>query len=254
MTFSEMLQAAADFWRPNRYCLKKYLLRDDKPHPIAIICPGGGYGMVCSFVEGLPFARALNTMGFHAFVVYYRVKSKARYPAPLEDLERAVREIFTHADQWRLDTDSYSLWGSSAGGHLAASFCAGNRSVPKPAALILSYPVITMGESTHKGSRKNLLGDVPDPGLVKRLSVEKQVTTAFPPTFVWCNDADDTVNPVNSRMLDTALTAAGVTHEFRQYPGTAHGMGLGKGQPCEGWLDGAVRFWEKQRRKDEGGI
>ena len=97
MTLSDMAQAAKDFWRPNQYGLKRYLIEDGKQHPFALICPGGGYGMVCSFVEGLPYARELNKRGYHAFVLYYRVKKKARYPAPQEDLERAIREVLAHA-------------------------------------------------------------------------------------------------------------------------------------------------------------
>lgn len=249
MTFSEILCAAVDFWRPNRYGLEKYLLNDGRPHPFAVICPGGGYGMVCSFLEGLPYAKALNALGYHAFVVYYRVRGKARYPAPQEDLERAVREIFAHADEWMLDTNGYSLWGSSAGGHLAASFCTENRPVPRPAALVLCYPVVTMGKLTHRGSRESLLGKSPAPELISRLSVEARVTPDFPPTFVWCGTADRTVDPANSRMLADALAANGVPHEFREYPGVDHGVGVGRGLACEGWLEKAVRFWDSRREE-----
>ena len=94
MKLPEMLQAAHDFWRPNRYGLKPYLVNDGKKHPFAVICPGGGYSMVCSFVEGKPFAQALNERGYHAFVVYYRVKRKALYPAPHDDLERAKEAAY----------------------------------------------------------------------------------------------------------------------------------------------------------------
>lgn len=96
-TFSENLQAAYDFWRPNRWGIRPYLLKDGRKHPFAIIVPGGAYGMVCSYVEGLPFAKALNEKGYHAIVAYYRVKNKAKYPAPQDDLERAIREVFAHA-------------------------------------------------------------------------------------------------------------------------------------------------------------
>ena len=47
-TLPEQLETAYDFWRPNRWGLKKYLIRDGKEHPFALIVPGGGYRMVCS--------------------------------------------------------------------------------------------------------------------------------------------------------------------------------------------------------------
>lgn len=251
LTFPQMLEAAWDFWRPNRHGLRKYLLQDGKKHPFAVICPGGGYSMVCSFLEGTPYAKKLNEMGFHAFVVYYRVKKKARFPAPQEDLAWAIREILDHAERWNLDAENYSVWGSSAGGHLAASFGTAaigyqNYQIHKPGALILAYPVITMGKETHTGARKNLLGKAPSDTLVNCTSVERQITSDYPKTFLWCGDADKTVSPKNSRALASQLAAHEIEHQFIEYPGVDHGVGLGNGIACEGWIEKAVRFWRKQ--------
>ena len=246
MTLSEKMEAAYDFWRPNRWGLKKYLVQDGKEHPFAVICPGGGYSMVCSYVEGLPFAKALNAKGCHAIVVYYRVKRKALYPAPQDDLMRAIREIFAHAAEWKLDTGSWSLWGSSAGGHLAASFCTENRDVSKPNALILTYPVISMNEHTHADTRRNLCGVHPDPATYERLSVERHITKDFPPTYVWNGTDDRSVDPKNSRALAQALQEAGVPFLHEEFQGVGHGVGLATGTAAEPWFDHAITFWEEQ--------
>lgn len=245
MTFAQSIQAARDLWRPNRYELKRFLINDGKTHPFAVICPGGGYGMCCSFVEGVPYARKLNKLGYHAFVVYYRTREKARYPAPQEDLARAIREIFDHAEEWMLDARGYSLWGSSAGGHLAASLMLEREkyALPCPSALILSYPVVTMGELTHPGSRDNLLGKEPAAQDVDRLSVERQIISDYPPTYLWCGTADRTVDPKNSRMMAEALRKQGVPYQFEEFEGVDHGVGLGEGLACESWFGNAVRFW-----------
>ena len=238
--------------RKNEYALKSYRLKDGKTHPVAVICPGGGYRRVCSFVEGHPFAKKLNAMGYHAFVVYYRVNVLARYPAPQEDLARAVREIHSHAEEWKLDMKGYSVWGSSAGGHLAASFGTENMGyvrygLPKPGALILTYPVVTMGEKTHEGSRNFLIGQSPDGDMVHFASVERQITSAYPPTFLWWGSADSCVDPENSRMLREALEAQNIPCQCIEYPGVEHGVGIGRGLACEGWLEKAVAFWESNR-------
>lgn len=255
MTALEMLSGASDFWRRNQYALKEYVIFDGKKHPFALICPGGGYGMVCSFIEGEPYAKALNARGYSAFVVYYRVKKRARYPSPQQDVARALGDILSRADTLKLETSGYSLWGSSAGGHLAASF--GTKTMgyakyglPRPGVLVLTYPVITMGLHTHIGSRKNLLGETPDFEQIRLTSVEKQVTADYPPPFIWCGMDDHTVEPINSRMLADALASNGVPHLFRQYPGVDHGVGLGRALACESWFSEAVEFWEQQCFRD----
>lgn len=251
MTLDEMWQAAFDFWRGRDYGLKEYVIRDGKKHPFALICPGGAYEMICSFTEGLPYVKRLNKLGYSAFVLYYRCQKKARFPAPQDDIARALRDILGRAVELDLDTEGYSVWGSSAGGHVAASFGTermgwARYGLPKPGALVLTYPVVTMGELTHAGSRKNLLGEDPAKEQIALTSVENQVTSAYPPTFLWCGDADKTVDPENSRMLARALERCGVPYEFAEYPGVDHGVGLGKGLACEGWFDRAVAFWARQ--------
>lgn len=241
-----------DTHRKNEYALKPYLLRDGRTHPVAIICPGGGYRRVCSFVEGHPYAKRLNKMGCHAVVVCYRVREKAAFPNPQDDLARAVREIHSHEKDWKLDLRGYSIWGSSAGGHLAACFgtdAMGYRkySLPKPGALILCYPVVTMGEKTHPGSRNFHLGPAPSQELMDLTSVEKQVTEQYPPTFLWWGDRDETVDPINSKMLQTQLEQHRIPCLCREYHNVGHGVGVIRNLPCEGWFEDAVHFWLEHR-------
>lgn len=247
MSLKEKIEYITDIYRPNRYELKPYLINDGKKHPFAVICPGGGYGAVCSFGEGRPFAEKLNKMGYHAFVVYYSIKKKARYPQPQLDLKRAIEEIFANADEWKLDTSDFSIWGSSAGGHLVASYCTEKWGTPKPTAIVLVYPVISMGEHTHKGSRENLLGKNPSADMIEKLSVEKNITADYPPTFVWYGTADDIVTPLNTSMLTKALTEFSVPHKVEEYEGIGHGAGLAAGTVAEGWFESAVEFWQGQR-------
>jgi acetyl esterase/lipase len=114
----------------------------------------------------------------------------------LEDAARAIRTIRARAAEWKIDPKRIGILGFSAGGHLAATiathFDSGKpgasdpigRVSSRPDLAILIYPVITMGEKTHAGSKKNLLGDNPTPELVALLSNEKQVTAETPPTFL----------------------------------------------------------------------
>ena len=103
-------QIRDNFLARNRYALDlRFVLRDGKKHPAAILIPGGAYRAVCSFIEGVPIARKLNEKGISAIILYYRVRRKASYPAPMDDLARAVRECLEKADELGLDMDSYSV-------------------------------------------------------------------------------------------------------------------------------------------------
>ena len=249
MTFDTFIRAAQDYFKGNYYYLEEYVLKDGKKHPFALICPGGGYEVVCSYIEGRPYAKELNRRGYSAFVVHYRCKDKGRFPAPQEDVARALEYILLRAEEWNLETNNYSLWGGSAGGHLAASMGLKNigfqkYGLPNPKAIILAYPVVTMGDETHLGSRTVLLGENPTEEDIYLTSVEKNITEDYPPTFIWYGDADKVVDPVNSKMLANALQEKNVPHIIQEYKNVDHGVGMGKGLSCEGWFDRAIAFWE----------
>ena len=239
-----------DIFRRNRYELNtEFVIRDGKKHPCAILVPGGGYSMVCSFIEGVPIARKLNEKGISAVILYYRVRKKAAFPNPMDDLAKGVREALDRAEELDLDMENYSIWGASAGGHLTASFGTDNigylkYGLPKPGALVLSYPVISADlEITHKGSKDNLLGENATREMIDMTSIQKHVHPEYPDTYVWCGDADELVDPKNSILLKEALDACGVRSRLEIFEGVAHGVGPGTGTNAEGWIDHAVDFW-----------
>ena len=241
------------FLSKNEYrIIDDYVIRDGKTHPVAFLVPGGGYYMVSGFIEGSPIATKLNELGVSAVIVYYRVKKKALYPAPLEDLAKAIREVFTRADEYGIDKENYSIWGGSAGAHLAGAFGTKNMGypnygLPKPKALILSYPVISMTKAlTHKQSHDFFLGKNASAQQEDFASVEKNIDREYPATFIWCSDDDAVVNPENTRQMVAALNKAGVPTESLIYHGVMHGAGPATGTAAEGWINKAVDFWKKQ--------
>ena len=76
--------------------LEPYLLgRSGAPRGCVIVFPGGGYCVRAPHEAG-PIAERFNQMGFHAFVLQYRV-APYRYPAPQRDALRAVRLVRSRA-------------------------------------------------------------------------------------------------------------------------------------------------------------
>jgi acetyl esterase/lipase len=204
-----------------------------------VVCPGGGYRNLAMDHEGVQIARWLNSIGVAAFVLKYRLGPRYHHPAPLDDAQRALRYVRLNAAKFRIDHDRVGIWGFSAGGHLASTaathFDRGDaaaaepidRMNARPDFAILGYPVISfMTEYTHEGSRRNLLGDNPDPELVELLSNEKQVTAETPPTFLFHTNEDTGVPPENSVLFYLALRKAGVPAELHIYERGRHGVGL----------------------------
>jgi len=217
-----------------------------------VIFPGGGYGHLAVDHEGRQVAQWLNSLGVTAFVLKYRHRNSGAgygHPAPLQDAQRAVRMVRSHAKEWDVDPNRIGILGFSAGGHLAATegthfqknYYELKDSIDqvscRPDFMILIYPVITLNELyTHAGSKLNLLGDNPDQSLVESLSNERQVTSDTPPTFLVHANDDKAVPPENSIFFYLALRKAKVPAEMYIYESGGHGFGLGKkGSAASSW-------------------
>ncbi|MCG3198291.1 MAG: hypothetical protein GHCLOJNM_02788 [bacterium] len=207
-----------------------------------VVCPGGGYSGLAEH-EGRDIARWLNSLGIAGFVLKYRHSPRYGHPAPLQDAARAVRTVRARGSEWGVDPARIGIMGFSAGGHLASTlgthFDSGNptdedpieRAGSRPDLLILCYPVISMGDLGHKGSRKNLLGENPSEELVELLSNEKQVTPRTPPTFLFHTADDGGVDAGNSLAFAEALRKAGVPYELHVFQQGRHGVGLALNDP-----------------------
>ena len=224
--------------------LTPYLPADDKASGTAIVvCPGGGYGGLAGH-EGEGYAKWLADNGVAAFVLKYRLGSKGyRHPVMLGDASRAIRLVRAKAADWKLDPKRIGIMGSSAGGHLASTavthFDTGKadatdaieKQSSRPDFGILCYAVVSMQDGvTHGGSKRNLLGDKPDPALVELLSNERQVTKETPPCFVWSTQEDKAVPVMNSLQFVMALEKAGIVYDFHVYQKGPHGIGLSEGK------------------------
>ena len=194
-----------------------------KPNGQAIIaCPGGGYSGVAATHEGHDMAAWFNAQGITYAVLYYRMPY-GKHEVPLSDAHRAIRFMRKHADRWAIR--QLGIMGSSAGGHLASTAATHFTTETRPDFQILFYPVVTMSENTHQGSKDNLLGKNPDSDLIKLYSNETQVTSQTPPAFIM-HSSDDTVVPVdNSINYYMAMVKKGVSASMHLYPIGGHGWG-----------------------------
>ena len=173
--------------------------------PAVIICPGGAYSNLSIPSEGIAYADALAQEGYVPFVLAYSVAPN-RYPKPHEDLALVIKYVRKNAELYGLDPEDLMLIGSSAGGHLCASFASSPDEYEKvlmsdlqernpilagqvrgisvkPQKLTLAYPAISFMDLPHDDPCYFALTGG-DGSLKEKMSVETQITADFPKTFI----------------------------------------------------------------------
>lgn len=237
--------------------LDAYLLHNsqefqvDQRRPAVIVCPGGGY-MFLSDREAEPIALRFAAHGYHVFVLRYAVQTA--FPAPILDVALAVQTVRAHAAEWFVDPDQIALCGFSAGGHVAAAlgvfwnqpFIYAPLGVTpdqiKPNALLLCYALIDLtliasrpdgagadGQpvTTNQRMLHALLGEyAPPPARLDAYSLDRQVSAATPPTFLWHTAADPIVPILNALRFAAACAQHQVPFELHVYGQGEHGLAL----------------------------
>ena len=219
-----------------------------------LILPGGGYHHR-AFHEGEPVARKFNELGYHAFVLQYRV-APYRYPDPIRDVARAIKLIRSHEQEWYLG--KLATLGFSAGGHLAAAGAMAADTVNCDEgdkadaastaidAMILCYPVISFcDEFGHTGSGQNLCGSVEAGQQSDVADMHLAVNDSTPPAFLWHSATDGCVPVCHSTEFAKSMWQSGKKCELHVFPHAPHGKGLGLGLKdiCV-WPELAAQFLE----------
>ncbi|GAA0585914.1 alpha/beta hydrolase [Rhizomicrobium electricum] len=232
------------------------VFRPARPDGSAIVlAPGGGYIRNVIDTEAFESARRFSAAGITVFVLYYRLPGDGwanRSDVPLQDIQRAVRLVRAYAGHYGLDPARVGVLGFSAGGHVVASLAtryADKVYAPvdtaddleaRPAFVGLLYPVITMSEKSHLGSREKLLGPDPSPDAVAKYSCERHVNAATPPSFIALAGDDKAVPPMaNGVAFYEALFTAKVPVEMHAFAVGGHGFGIrwAAGKPGAAWPD-----------------
>ena len=179
---------------------------------MVIACPGGGYSSIpgADGYEGAYYKDLFNEAGYALAVLYYTLPG-GDSSKPTGDIEAALNLVREKASRWYVDPDKVGVMGFSAGGHLAswaATHLSGNARADFQ---VLFYPVITMGDGTHAGSRNNLLGSSPSAAQIDAFSNQNHVTSSTPRTFLTYASNDTTVPAAqNGGTYYSALSTSGV--------------------------------------------
>jgi len=201
----------------HRPSITLYLPAKEKATGVGVIViPGGGHRELWMDHEGYNVARWLNDHGVAAFVVKYRLAQEegSTYTierTELKDIQRAIRVVRSHAQEWGVDRERIGVMGFSAGGELAAlastRFDAGT-------------PNAT--DSIERENSKPAFQALLYPGLPRDMNLSKQT----PPAFLACGEDDRPEISEGVPQLYLALKRTGVSAELHVYAHTGHGFGL----------------------------
>lgn len=250
--------------------LTPFLAESDHPTPAIIVCPGGSYSWHDLKTEGIGVAQWLQSQGISAFVLEYPVQGVTsfithyrylvrghQYPDALVNIQRAIVELRQKAKEYNIDPNCLGAMGFSAGGHLVTSAAEFFTSPDnRPDFVVPVYPVVTLRKNpwVHKRSRRALLGEYRKRSTMWQdsLSLELHVRPDMPPVFlVNCVD-DPIVHYHNSEMLDSALTAVGVAHEYHQFKTGGHGFGADPAkasEECIVWKEKFIHWFKSNYDK-----
>lgn len=188
-----------------------------------VVFPGGGYRILAIDLEGTEVCDWLNSAGITCVLVKYRVPDSGPYPkssAALQDAQRALGIVRSHAAEWHIDPHRIGVLGFSAGAHLSAALSthfdkrlyepidAADQSSCRPDFAVIVYPgYLALAEQNF----------APNP--------EINVTAQTPPSFI-LQAEDDPVHVENSTVYFLALKNAKVSAEMHLYAAGGHGYGL----------------------------
>ena len=164
--------------------LKIYLPKQSVSNgKLVIMVPGGGYsGMnLAGDREGDGWASYYNERGIASATLRYTLPG-GNCLLPVNDLKNAIKYIRDHAAE--LGVTEIGVHGFSAGGHLASTGATQFTGELRPDFQIMFYPVITLRNATHNGSRNQFLGTSPSQYMLDLYSNELQVTKDTPKAFV----------------------------------------------------------------------
>lgn len=200
-----------------------FLFRGKPGAKVAVLSAGGGFVYVGAMHDSFPHALELSGKGYNAFALIYRPGADSA----CEDLARAIAFIHRHAEELKVDVRDYSLWGGSAGARMAAwlgsygTEAFGERAYPRPGAVIMQYTGLS------------------------------EVSGDEPATYACVGTADGIADYRVMERRSKQIKAQGTDAEIEIFNGLPHGFGLGEGTIAEGWLDRAMKFWERQMKRRE---
>ncbi len=228
-----------------------YRLRGDGPFPAVLVIHGGGWARG-SRDEMAHICKKLAEQGFVAVNAEYRLAPAFTFPAPVQDLQQALRWMHENAAGYGIDPLHIGLWGYSAGAQLASLLAVLSPGDPNFADGLRVQAVVSGGTPVdlRRGANSPLISqyigrpieEVPE--LYQQASPIAYVSKDDPPMFLYHGGADTIVKDINVTRMREELERAGVPVETYIVHGTGHIGAFFNG----GAIDAGLGFLRRQLR------
>lgn len=214
------------------------------PFPAVIIVHGGGFTGGNKQVYVTPMFEPLTQAHFAWFSIDYRLAPQYKFPAAVEDVDRAIEYVKSHAAQYKVDAHRIALLGESAGGYMVSYAGTQKEKKWRVAAVVSFYgPHNLMGEYEMRkrqgaapGALTAFLGittwDKKAFDLLKKDSPINRVSKGMPPFLLLHGTADTLVDYQQSVDMCARLRQAGDACELYTVDGGKHGMGNWESMPA----------------------
>lgn len=193
--------------------------------PAVLLYHGGGW-RVGDRASMTAAATEFAGFGYVAIAPEYRLLGEAPWPAPLTDARAAIRAVRAHAGPLGIAPDQVFLTGYSAGAQLALIAASG---IAKPAGAHDPYAdqseavagVAAFFPPARIDAKVGGMLGISDP---EELAAMSPITHAgrYPPTIIFCGDADFLTPPELSTALYRAIREAGGVADLRLYSNLIH--------------------------------
>jgi acetyl esterase/lipase len=221
------------------------------------------------------YVPSLLQAGYTVFTVTHRAIPTFRYPAPVEDIQRAVRFIRHNATRFAIDATRIGGSGGSSGAHLVGLVAmmdgGGDPQDPDPVnresaklqcITLRAAPIDLLEAKINVGLGADALALMLGASNVTAAPKTSQeyktawaaspinhVTKDDPPTLLLNGDADRTVPFEQAELMDAALKKAGVPVKVLRIEGADHGpMFPGAKNPPD-YKGEIVRWFDQYLRK-----
>jgi acetyl esterase/lipase len=211
--------------------------------PVIIMVHGGRWRAGSKNEERYARSGVWAASGYFAMNINYRLVGATPAPACYQDLYTAIRWVYAHAAEYKLDTNRLYLLGDSAGGHevsLAATLGAGPYpktggwdDAPSAIKAVISisgaYDLNTLSWGNLwtplTGTAQTGFTTLAGPALEEARRVASPIHHIGPDTkpILLLHSDDDRSVPIQQAVdMDAALTAGHVFHKFIHYKDHGH--------------------------------